>query len=599
MSQIIASTAIGASEPATGLYNALPSFAPYRAVLFGDSMTSQMFVDTTASSASYNRSSGVLTITDSSHGLATGWTVDVFNRSYASIKKFVTRTVTRIDANTYSVDLGAAGGSLPDGTLSGTTFVRVRTRVSANGWFTWLQIASGYKFDVVFNGAQSGDITADCIARINSHCLDYSPDVVFMQIPGINDMSTSNGPVAEETIWTNQKTIIDTILGAGATLVLLTLTPVLSSEARATLQNMARVQRLNKRIQAYALGKKNLIVVDSWKLAIDSSNATGLALAAYLKDLAGDYIHYNTQGARLVGNAVWTAISGAFPGQYDNAPKSTIDCFLNSSVSLSSVSRTNNVITATGTAHGFLTGEYVKLAGGSSEVLNEWGYVTRVDANTVTFPSIGPNGSISGTIRMSRCNTISQNPVLATTSGGTVANGVSGTSAGNITSTNHAGNTGTLTAAASVVAHPSGYGNVQRLTVTAAALNDLPGFQQTTTSLINAEVKAGRKYWFQAYVKIASANWANTAASELKCRLLANVDGVLYSVFNWDTYSGLPATGALTSDFEGVVRTARMLLPTGTVSQVYWQIYVRAAGAWSSTVTIDVGQIGIVEAVGA
>lgn len=599
MSQIIASTAIGAIAPATGIYNALPSVSPYRAVLFGDSMTSQMFVDTTASSASYNRSSGVLTITDSSHGLATGWTVDVFNRSYASIKKFVTRTVTRIDANTYSVDLGAAGGSLPDGTLSGTTFVRVRTRVSANGWFTWLQIASGYKFDVVFNGAQSGDITADCIARINSHCLDYSPDVVFMQIPGINDMSTSNGPVAEETIWTNQKTIIDTILGAGATLVLLTLTPVLSSEARATLQNMARVQRLNKRIQAYALGKKNLIVVDSWKLAIDSSNATGLALAAYLKDLAGDYIHYNTQGARLVGNAVWTAISGAFPGQYDNAPKSTIDCFLNSSVSLSSVSRTNNVITATGTAHGFLTGEYVKLAGGSSEVLNEWGYVTRVDANTVTFPSIGPNGSISGTIRMSRCNTISQNPVLATTSGGTVANGVSGTSAGNITSTNHAGNTGTLTAAASVVAHPSGYGNVQRLTVTAAALNDFPGFQQTTTSLINAEVKAGREYWFQAYIKIASANWANTAASELKCRLLANVDGVLYSVFNWDTYSGLPATGALTSDFEGVVRTARMLLPTGTVSQVYWQIYVRAAGAWSSTVTIDVGQIGIVEAVGA
>lgn len=599
MSQIIASTAIGAAAPATGLYNALPSFAPYRTVLFGDSMTSQMFVDTTASSADYNRSSGVLTITDSSHGLATGWTVDVFNRRYASIKKFVTRAVTRIDANTYSVDLGAAGGSLPDGTLSGTTFVRVPTRVSANGWFTWLQIASGYKFDVVFNGAQSGDITDDCIDRINSHCLDYSPDVVFMQIPGINDMSTSNGPVAEETIWTNQKTIIDTILGAGATLVLLTLTPVLSSEARATLQNMARVQRLNKRIQAYALGKKNLIVVDSWKLVIDSSNATGLALAAYLKDLAGDYIHYNTQGARLVGNAVWTAISGAFPGQYDNAPKSTIDCFLNSSVSLSSVSRTNNVITATGTAHGFLTGEYVKLAGGSSEVLNEWGYVTRVDANTVTFPSIGPNGSISGTIRMSRCNTISQNPVLATTSGGTVANGVSGTSAGNITSTNHAGNTGTLTAAASVVAHPSGYGNVQRLTVTAAALNDFPGFQQTTTSLINAEVKAGREYWFQAYVKIASANWANTAASELKCRLLANVDGVLYSVFNWDTYSGLPATGALTSDFEGVVRTARMLLPTGTVSQVYWQIYVRAAGAWSSTVTIDVGQIGIVEAVGA
>lgn len=597
MSQIIASPAIGAASPATGLYNTLQSVAPYRAVLFGDSMTSQAYVDTTANSASYNRSSGVLTITDSSHALASGWSVDVFNRSYSSLKKFVTRTVTRIDANTYSVDLGPAGGSLPEGTLSGTTFARVPTRLAANGWFNWLQIASGYKFDLVFNGAQSGDVTADCIARINSHCLDYSPDVVFMQIPGINDMSTSNGPVAEETIWTNQKTIIDTILGSGAVLVLLTLTPVLSSEARATLQNMARVQRLNKRIQAYALGKKNLIVVDSWKLVVDSTNATGLALAAYLKDTAGDYIHYNTQGARRVGDAVWSAISGSFPGQYDTAPKSTIDCFLNSAVSLTSVTRTNNVITAASTTHGFLTGEYVKIAGGSSEALNEWGYVTRVDANTISFPSVGPNGSITGTIRLSRCNNIAQNPVLATTTGGSIANGVSGTSAGNISSTNHAGNTGTLTAVASVVAHPSGYGNVQRLTVSAAALNDLPGFQQTTTSLVNAEVKAGRRYALQQYIKIASANWTNTPASELKFRILANVDGVLYSVFNLDTYAGLPAAGALTSDFEGVVRTAELVLPPGTVSQFYWQTYVRAAGSWTSNLTIDVGQIGITEIV--
>lgn len=599
MSQIIASPAIGANAPATGLYNTLPSIAPYRAVLFGDSMTSQAYVDTAATSASYNRATSVLTITDSAHGLASGWTVDVFNRSYSSLKKFVSLPITRIDANSYSVNLGIYGGSLPEGTLSGTTYARVPVRWAANGWFNWLQIASGYKFNLVFNGAQSGDVTADCIARINSHCLDYSPDVVFMQIPGINDMSTSSGPVAEETIWTNQKTIIDTILGTGAVLVVLTLTPVLTSEARATLQNMARVQRLNKRLQAYAQGKKSLIVIDSWKLVIDSSDTTGLALAAYLKNLVGDYIHYNTQGARRVGEAVWTAISGAFPGQYDNAPKSAIDCFLSSSVSLTSVSRSNNVITATGTAHGFLTGEYVKLAGGTSEVLNEWGTVTRVDANTVTFPSVGPNGSITGTIRMSRSNTISQNPVLVTATGGTIANGVTGTSAGNVTSTNHAGNTGTQTAVASVVAHPSSYGNVQRLVVSAAALNDLPGFQQTTTSLLNNEIKAGREYYFQCYLKIASANWTNTAASEIKVRLIANVDGVLYSVFNLDTYAGLPAAGSLTSDFEGVVRTANMLLPGGTVSQFYWQVYVRAAGSWTSNVTIDVGQIGIVEVVGA
>ena len=261
------------------------------------------------------------------------------------------------------------------------------------------------------------------------------------------------------------------------------------------------------------------------------------------------------------------------------------------------MTRTNNVITAASTTHGFLTGEYVKIAGGSSEALNEWGYVTRVDANTISFPSVGPNGSITGTIRLSRCNNIAQNPVLATTTGGSIANGVSGTSAGNISSTNHAGNTGTLTAVASVVAHPSGYGNVQRLTVSAAALNDLPGFQQTTTSLVNAEVKAGRRYALQQYIKIASANWTNTPASELKLRILANADGVLCSVVNLDTYAGLPAAGALTSDFEGVVRTAELVLPPGTVSQFYWQTYVRAAGSWTSNLTIDVGQIGITEIV--
>lgn len=144
---------------------------------------------------------------------------------------------------------------------------------------TWLQSALGWPFDVVYNGAQSGDTTADCLARINDQCLAYSPAVVLMQMPGINDMSTGNGPIDEETIFKNQKEIIERILASGASMVILGVTPVGTGESRATLQNMSRVVSLNRRLQSYLKGRSRCVFIDSYAQIVNPSDTTGLATA--------------------------------------------------------------------------------------------------------------------------------------------------------------------------------------------------------------------------------------------------------------------------------------------------------------------------------
>ena len=70
--------------------------------------------------------------------------------------------------------------------------------------------------NIIRNGAQSGDTTQNCLDRLQADCLAFSPQVVIMQMPGINDTSAGNGNIAEDTIASNQQSIINQILAAGA-----------------------------------------------------------------------------------------------------------------------------------------------------------------------------------------------------------------------------------------------------------------------------------------------------------------------------------------------------------------------------------------------
>lgn len=558
----------------------------YKTVLFADSMTSQHYVDTTPT-CSYAAATGVMTLTLSAHALPTGWPVDFYHRGYAALTAHVRKTVTRIDANTFSIQLDPGLSGVPDGALTGTGFARMPHRLASNGFFTWLQIASGWRFNLVYNGAQSGDRTDDNLARLQRDCLDYEPHVVFMQTAGINDMGNGTPDRDEETIFAAQKEIIRQILAVGARVVLLGMTPVASGESRATLQNMARVRRLNRRLEDWTKDYPRIVYFDSHRLIVDPTNTTGLADANLVKST--DFIHYSIRGAKKVADALWTQIEPLFPAPGDTLPTSAVDSMLTASVTLTSPTRSGNTVTSATTAHEFRTGERVKVYGGTSAVLNDYTTVTRIDADNLSFPveTAGADGAITGTVRLTRGRNMFGNPLLLTASGGTTSSPVTGTTAALVRTRVLAGSP---TAVASVVARSDGFGNNQRLVITPAAADNRCSIElENSTTALVAQVKGGRRYFFQAHVTMTGVAGSNL--SEMGFRLFMQWDGNNHSAFALDTYDSAP----LNADWSGHVRTAEITLPVGvTVTQFYFEVAPRFSAA-GTALTLEVGRIELVE----
>lgn len=562
----------------------------YRTVLFGDSMTSQYFPDLSCT-ASYDADTGVLTVTKSAHGLATGFTVDVFNRNYGSLLKHRSLELTRTDANTFTVALPANLSGVATGALTGTTFARRQNAFGSNHWMTWLQMRNGWPFNVVYNGGQSGDTTQDCLNRLQSHCLDYSPHIVFMQAPGINDMSSGNGPVQVETIWANLKELINRILDSGIMLVLLTTTPVASGEARGTRTNMARVDLLRRRMKDYLKGVGNAVVVDAYSAIVSPTDATGLADATKLSTT--DQIHYQVLGGYSVALAIENALPHLVACKFHSLPSSSIDAWNRSGVSVT-IAVTSGVATVTGTSHGFLVGERPLILGSTTAGLN--GYRTVLTVPTAnTFTVAAPNavdGAATGTIRASLNNNLQREPVLSTTSGGTTANGVTGTAADRYSVTNFAGNTGTLTAVTSVIPHPDGYGNMQRLTITAAAANDQPGFAAEFTSALAADMIAGETYYAEAEIRLTSVGnaWELHPINDLRFQVFITVDAVTYSIDAMSSMDGLSTVG-INKDQVLAVRTPNFVMPAGSCTTSSIRCWINAQGTFgAATLLFDYGR---------
>ena len=228
----------------------------YRTVLFGDSMT-DTYETVGVPTVAYVAATGVATVTYPSHQMATGWMVYLWSRSYpgTEVIKGFWRAITRVDANTYTVQLPANMPGIPANWAS--ALVRHQSLRSVQALVPWLQAVSGQRFDIVYNGALSGDTTQNALDRIERDCLAYSPQVVLMHCLGINDTSPGNGNIKDSTISANQREIVDRILESGSRLVIGNLTPVVAGEAagRGTLANMARVLRLNKALREYCQNK--------------------------------------------------------------------------------------------------------------------------------------------------------------------------------------------------------------------------------------------------------------------------------------------------------------------------------------------------------
>ncbi len=561
----------------------------YRTVLFGDSMTDTYETVSVPSSVAYNSATGVATVTMSSHQQATGWFVYIWNRNYESTLRGWRRPVTRIDANTFTVELSTGLSGVPES--ASTWLIRSESWRSAQGFVTWLQAASGQRFDIVYNGALSGDTTENALNRLSRDCLSYLPQVVIMQMLGINDTSPGNGNIAEDTIHTNQVNIVNRITGSGAALVLLTTTPVAASEpaGRSTLTNMSRVDRLNARLRNYCKGKPGIILVDAWRQILNPTDTSGFATASLLRTV--DKIHYSMRGARAIGDYTWNAIKNVFHSDHSTLPVSAIQNLWAAAVTLTSVARSGGVVTGTAAAHGYQVGERVKLWGGS-ETFNEYVTITAVAANTVSFiTASGADGSITGTIRISRSRNLVPNCILSTTTGGGVFGSVTGTAAANIRVNSIIG---APTAAASVVARSDGYGSSQRVVVTPAALGDQVAITSDYTTYqtdLPPIVSAGREYVFECDLSLSGVSGSNLG--EIRVNMTATVGGVQYQTYGANGYADGPIVNTDVANYH--FRSATFRMPAGAITQVQWQVLLGFTASGGSAVTADVGRLALWE----
>lgn len=559
-----------------------------RTVLFGDSMTDLYEqVQAPLTSLSYDKPTGVLTIGFTAHQQATGWFTTFWDRAYDSLRAGKLYQVTRIDANTLSINIGANLPDVPNGTLpTGAGSMRPQSLRNAETFVTWLNYVSGNKFDVVYNGAQSGDDTRECLARIWDACLDWNPDVVIMQLPGIND----SGDTPLEVISANQKAIIDLISDRVRKLVLLTTTPVAAGEVRATLRIMERVVQLNNRIKDYVKNKPNVLLFDAHCRIVDPTNATGLALVNFLRT-SPDLIHYSMRGGKFIADQLWAQIGPDFLADRSTLPLTTISNYASSAVTLTAVTRTSNVITATSSGHGFFTGERAKVfsATGASELLNDWVEVTRVDANTVRFPSVGPDGSITGTITLGNNNNLMPNPLL-TGAGAAVGGGITGVYATGLSAFLN----GTPTCAGSLVARADGRGQNQRTVVTFAAANDRVTVVTNITDILR-HIRAGRSYVLEAEVSLTGVAGSNL--SEIRFNLAFVLDGVTYQTYALAGYT----SGATLNSDSGVLylRTPPLICPQFTSATQARMDFTLRGSAAGTALTADIGLINFLELEGA
>lgn len=570
-----------------------------RTVLFGDSMTDFWEEGLPITAASFDTVTGVMICTLANHFIWTGKQVRVWSYTYPSIRVGQDVTLTRISSSQFSFVLTGASDvpASPDPTKF---FIQGR---SVNQWVHWVglyQMRNGNRLNIIKNLAQNGESSTGLVARLPD-LQALNPQLVLMQATGINDETHAIDSCSEETTNANNAQIIDGILATGAKLLLLTITPVYTGEARATKAAMARTIRKNKFLRDYCAGKTNVAVVDAWREIIDPTNTTGLALAGLLRN---DNIHYGHKGAIKVCKKVENILNAWFPEVATSLPCSPLDSGDGGKLTVSSATSTADVVTINSTAHGWRVGDtfFVKKM---TEAAANGVFTVKAAPNSNSFtydaPGTGTATLGAGSVVVTRSPQAFGNHLLQTTTGGNIANGVTGTAASKLQCSNQAGNTGTLTAVASVAAAASGIGNEQVLTVTAAATNDRPGINTYGTTSFMFDLQLNRKYRFEAMLRVDSTAWANTPISEIYTNVpITWSTGETYNINLTSGWDGVEAP-TLNENVLWHLKSGEIALAPpqagATLASATWTNYIRFSSALSGGATLVMGlsQIAITD----
>lgn len=576
----------------------------YRCALAFDSMTDFNFTVANASSVTY--AGGVITVTmGSAHLMPVGQKFNFWNRSYTSINAVQTLTVASVTSSTvFTATLNAGTYSDLAATLTGTSYVVPFNSKCSKSWLTWLNARGNQRVDIVRNDAQSGDTSTQFLARLPALITAWQADgvnLVVGQMVGVNDIVIDTATQTNDTalIFTNLRTIFDTIRLAGFKMLVGTITPVTSGEARAQRSIMMLVQTMNNWLWNYAQRYADQItVIDGYPQIVSPTDTLGLARSGVLA--AADKIHFTSQGAYAIAAAEQSKFNAALPVYRSTLPTSALDSQAQSILSSPTGVASGGVVTISAVAAYVEEGQEVFVRGATGSYLPLNGRqvsASTTASGTFTIACNVPDGTVAGTLVISPSRQLMADPLMLTTGGTAPSGGIAGATGDVPGQWNAKGIAGTVTGVASIVADSEGFGNASRISVTAASAVDARVGWTFKNSVGTLETKMlpGRTYVFEAKLVLGSTNWAQTPVSEVQFELniTANTTETwrMCDLNQYENVIPLIASGTASETLH--LKTAPLTVAAGaTLSAAQATISVRWQAAQAAgTLTMDLSRV--------
>lgn len=265
--------------------------------LLGDSFMAKNNSAAAVSTAVWDN--GVATIVTSlAHGLRQGSPiryVGVTGSASAALNGVTTvRSIISTTSFTFAVP---AGCSISAGSTSTADLVMDLERLSTLGIVTWANLFSGQRLNVIYNGGQGGDTTANMLLRLQSEILPLKPQACII-LGGVNDTSSTANTAA--IISGNLISMASLCVQYGVIPILLTIFPVASGLASASTRQ-AVINQTNNLLKNYAGKNNNVLLIDTATSVMNP--ATGFMLASCVSSDGGN-IHLGKTGARVAGQMI-------------------------------------------------------------------------------------------------------------------------------------------------------------------------------------------------------------------------------------------------------------------------------------------------------
>lgn len=267
----------------------------------GDSLTANGIGSRTLNGKTMTRGAdGVVTVTDTNHGIFGTPYINVVNCSDQSYEAYALKTT--IDANSYSYPTSVTGAA---GSIAGTALSQsnIQNRYNSVGYWPWLQAAFGGGLRNVGNFGQGGDFASDmapAVAQANA----TDADMVLIW-PGINDIKAD---VAAATVLSRCVARVNEVLAGGKPCLIIGLSP-LGSGFATTGRNTATLY-VNDGLRALANGS-TVFFADIHPLLVDTG-ATQFTTGIAWSWVTTDGVHIGERAARIIAGVIRDVTSSIF-----------------------------------------------------------------------------------------------------------------------------------------------------------------------------------------------------------------------------------------------------------------------------------------------